>query len=102
MFFVIVTTVCLVFHQFFFLFFLVTDFCHGLQNVALLISPPVVQRGNNVTLICQYDLEGSALYAVKWYRGQYEFYRFTPSEIPTEKIFLFPGINVDVSSQLYF
>lgn len=67
-----------------------------------MISPTAVQRGKNVSLFCHYNLEGQQLYAVKWYRGQYEFYRYNPSEIPNRKIFIFPGIKVDVSKLIKF
>lgn len=67
-----------------------------LKNVLLTINPRVVQRGASSTLQCSYVLQDEALYSVKWYRGRYEFYRFTPSEEPnSKKIFNFKGINVD-------
>lgn len=34
---------------------------------------------------------------MKFYRGLREFYRYSPSEVPSSKIFPFPGIHVDVS-----
>ncbi|XP_065212270.1 uncharacterized protein LOC135839927 [Planococcus citri] len=77
--------------------FFSNDWCDCLQNVTLLINPAAVQRGKNVSLLCLYDLDGAPLYSVKWYRGRYEFYRFSPSEVPPTKIFVFPGIKVDVS-----
>lgn len=85
---------------FYFLFFIAG--CYSLKNVTLVISPPAVQRGKNVSLFCHYDLEGQPLYAVKWYRGQFEFYRFNPSEEPKRKIFAFAGIKVDVSKLIKF
>jgi hypothetical protein len=57
-----------------------------------------VQKGNHASLLCQYDLEDAPLYSVKWYRGNFEFYRFSPGEKPATKIFAYPGIHVDVSS----
>jgi hypothetical protein len=44
---------------------------------------------------------------VKWYRGIFEFYRYTPFEHPPGKTFFFnTGIKVDVSTfatlQVYF
>lgn len=40
------------------------------------------------------------LYSVKWYRGIFEFYRYTPFEHPAGKTFFFnTGIKVDVSLQ---
>lgn len=69
-----------------------------LKNVSLLVLPPAVLRGHQATLLCQYDLEGAPLYSVKWYRGRFEFYRYSPSDIPPNKIFHYPGIHVDVST----
>lgn len=69
----------------------------GIRGVSLEVDPPSVRRGQPVTFICSYELDGTPLYSVKFYRGVYEFYRFSPSELPTSKVFPFPGINVDVS-----
>ncbi|CAH1118814.1 unnamed protein product [Phaedon cochleariae] len=66
----------------------------SLKDVVLTIQPNVVQRSSNSTLRCSYDLQNDILYSVKWYRGRYEFYRFTPSEQPKTKVFHFKGINV--------
>ncbi|KAJ8971228.1 hypothetical protein NQ317_017457, partial [Molorchus minor] len=70
-----------------------------LKDVRLTIEPKIVQRGNQSRLRCSYDLEGQDLYAVKWYRGRYEFYRYTPSESPSTKVFPVEGmLEVDVNS----
>ncbi|XP_066902954.1 uncharacterized protein [Halyomorpha halys] len=81
---------------FFSLFFIVPG-GWSLRDVTLRILPPAVQRGGEATFLCHYDLEGAHLYAVKWYRGQREFYRYSPNENPPIKIFAFAGINVDLS-----
>lgn len=59
-----------------------------------------MRRGQHVVLRCMYDLEGAPLYSAKFYRGQLEFYRYTPGEFPNTKVFPFPGIHVDVSTQM--
>lgn len=69
----------------------------AIKNVSLMVDPPAVRRGQHATLHCAYDLDSKPLYSVKFYRGSREFYRYSPSELPTSKIFAFPGINVDVS-----
>ncbi|XP_018577827.1 uncharacterized protein LOC108916078 [Anoplophora glabripennis] len=69
-----------------------------LKNVVLTIEPEVVQRHNFSRLRCSYDLEGQDLYAVKWYRGNHEFYRYTPSEDPSTKVFPVGGITIDVNN----
>lgn len=65
------------------------------------VVPEAVQRGQEVILRCHYDLERAPLYSVKWYRGRYEFYRYSPNEENTNKIFNITGIHVDVSYLLY-
>uniref|UniRef100_A0A1A9WNP8 Uncharacterized protein n=1 Tax=Glossina brevipalpis TaxID=37001 RepID=A0A1A9WNP8_9MUSC len=70
----------------------------ALRNVNLIIEPPAVRRGQHAILRCMYDLEGAPLYSAKFYRGQLEFYRYTPGEFPNTKVFPFPGIHVDVTS----
>ncbi|KAH0808067.1 hypothetical protein GEV33_014724 [Tenebrio molitor] len=69
----------------------------ALKDVVLTIRPQTVEKSRHATLICSYDLEGASLYYVKWYRGTYEFYRYTPSEKPTTKLFPFKAINVDMN-----
>ncbi|KAF5281592.1 hypothetical protein FQA39_LY17764 [Lamprigera yunnana] len=68
---------------------------YSLRDVELSIEPPTVERSSNCTLICTYDLEGVPLYMVSWYRGIKEFYRYTPNETPSIKVFKTTGINVD-------
>ncbi|XP_075225772.1 uncharacterized protein LOC142326929 [Lycorma delicatula] len=73
----------------------------GLKNVRVNV-PVAVPRGDNARLFCYFDLEGDALYSVKWYFGAHEFYRYTPRESPAIKIFQLnvqkdPLLNVDAS-----
>ena len=68
-----------------------------LRGVKLEVVPQVVQRGETVVLQCKYDLEKAPLYSLKWYRGRHEFYRFSPTEESSTKIFNISGIDVDVS-----
>lgn len=70
---------------------------HSLKDVVLEIEPRVVHLGASSTLSCGYDLEDAPLYTVKWYRGSHEFYRYTPKEFPSTKIFPFDDLHVDVS-----
>lgn len=60
--------------------------------------PEAVRAGETVTLSCQYDLEDVALYSIKWYWNEEEFYRFIPKDLPPYKSFPMRFINVDVSS----
>lgn len=72
-----------------------------IRNVSLHVDPPSVRRGQHATFICSYDLDGAPLYSVKFYRGIHEFYRYSPSELPTSKVFQYIGFNVDVSISQY-
>lgn len=69
----------------------------GLRDVSIKI-PLAVAPGSTVTMFCQYDLEKDPLYTVKWYKGREEFFRFVPKELPHTKVFVLPGVNVDVST----
>ena len=51
-------------------------------------------------LIEHYDnLTLKTLYAIKWYRGTYEIFRYIPSDDPPTKRFPLAGYNVSVSIQ---
>lgn len=62
--------------------------------------PEAARAGSTVTLACDYDLEQAALYTIKWYRGDEEFYRFVPKESPPSRVFPMPAVNVDVSQYI--
>lgn len=78
-----------------FINFFPTD-ASALRDVFVTV-PQAVNVGDTVTLQCGYDLEGEALYMVKWYKGPREFFRYIPKEMPSTQVFPYPGINVDVS-----
>ncbi|CAH1118822.1 unnamed protein product [Phaedon cochleariae] len=67
-----------------------------LNDVVLEMDPAIVDKGGTSKLRCSYDLQGAPLYTVKWYRGNHEFYRYTPKEHPSTKTFTLPGVNVDL------
>lgn len=69
----------------------------ALKDVSVTV-PQAVVVGDSVALHCRYNLEGEPLYTVKWYKGQSEFYRYLPKELPNTQVFPLPGINVDVST----
>lgn len=64
--------------------------------------PEAVKVGDSVTLACDYDLESVALYTIKWYRYEEEFYRYVPKESPPSKVFAMPHLNVDVSNSDFY
>lgn len=76
----------------------VSDIVRSLHDVSIHFVPPTVERGQNVMLYCNYDLDGAPMLSVKWYRGSHEFYRYSPGMVPATQTFLFPGLNVDVST----
>lgn len=76
-----------------------TELSLGLRILHVTI-PSAVESGEMAQLICDHDTEDEALYAVKWYKGAREFFRYTPKEIPAVKIFSFPGLHIDVSIRL--
>lgn len=59
--------------------------------------PTAVKKGNSTILNCWYDTEGDPLYAVKWYKGGREFYRYAPNETPVVKTFPIGNLTVKVS-----
>lgn len=69
----------------------------SIRNVHLQIQPRIVQKGDDVTLICTYNLEtDDHLYNVKWYRGTHEFYRYSPDDNPNIKLFPLTNLQIDV------
>lgn len=61
--------------------------------------PPFIIRGQPVRLECHYDLEGEALYSVKWFKNNQEFFRFLPEDDPPAQVFSQRGVYVDVSAK---
>ena len=59
--------------------------------------PKQLILGQSATLECKFDLEGSKLYSVKWYKNGEEFYRFMPSMENQFEVFRVSGGNIDVS-----
>ncbi|CAH1987620.1 unnamed protein product [Acanthoscelides obtectus] len=75
--------------------------CWALKEVQITV-PPLARSGDTVTLRCEYDLEEVALYSIKWYRGDEEFYRYIPKESPPFRAFPVNHVNVDVSMYIQF
>nr|CAI5852994.1 unnamed protein product [Callosobruchus analis] len=69
-------------------------YTHALKDVKIKV-PEAVRHGDAVTLSCDYDLESAALYTIKWYRDDEEFYRYIPKESPPVQVFPVPHLNVD-------
>ncbi|KOB64142.1 Uncharacterized protein OBRU01_24594 [Operophtera brumata] len=56
----------------------------SLRNVHMIV-PDSVEKGSKVEMKCLYDLEQEELYSVKWYRGDREFCRYSPKDVPPLK-----------------
>lgn len=72
-------------------------FCLRLTEVRI---PNHVTKNSTVQLECHFDLNGEALYSVKWYKDGNEFYRYVPRDNPPAQLFLLTGVSVDVSTTL--
>ncbi|XP_012253691.2 uncharacterized protein LOC105684678 [Athalia rosae] len=70
--------------------------CLGLKEVRIQI-PNAVKKGDSAIFGCWYDTEGDTLYAVKWYKGRREFYRYTPNDNPAIKTFPIGTLSVNKS-----
>ncbi|XP_057654304.1 uncharacterized protein LOC130892747 [Diorhabda carinulata] len=72
------------------------------QSVSCKVSsveiPTEIRNGDNVLLVCNYDIGDEPLYNLKWFKGPLEFYRYTPGNIPHKMIFPLPGVTVDVNN----
>lgn len=73
----------------------------ALRNMEIKV-PNAVERGQTVVLSCDYDLETAALYTLKWFRNEEEFYRYVPKETPPSHSFDVPNLDVDVSFNKYY
>ncbi|KAL9923546.1 uncharacterized protein ACN2A1_002127 isoform 1-T1 [Glossina fuscipes fuscipes] len=85
----------LIFVLFLISFFNLLDYTFSLRLVEVRI-PNYVIKGSTAQLECLYDLDGEALYSVKWYKDGNEFYRYVPRDMPPAQTFLLPGVSVNV------
>lgn len=51
--------------------------------------------------MCNYDLEGDTLYALKWYKGRKEFFRYTPKEESPIKTFTLEKVKIKVDVSIF-
>lgn len=83
-------------------FLSISDANKGLTNLTLSVYPEVIRRGHSAQLYCNYETNDIQIYSIKWYRGTFEFYRYTPFEHPPGKSFYMnTKIKVDVSRANY-
>jgi len=57
--------------------------------------PTYAIQGKQAVLECPYDLEGSTLYSVKWYKNGREFFRFLPKNQHPMTVYVRDGVEVD-------
>ncbi|KAL1399678.1 hypothetical protein pipiens_008010, partial [Culex pipiens pipiens] len=76
-------------------FGLAKDICFCLRLTEVRI-PNHVAKNTTVVLECHFDLNGEALYSVKWYKDGNEFYRYVPRDNPPAQLFLLTGVSVDL------
>ena len=69
--------------------------CGSLSMRGLRVPKQLI-LGQSALLGCDYDLEQSRLYSVKWYKDGKEFFRFMPSLEHKMQVFQVEGVNVDV------
>ncbi|XP_045496742.1 uncharacterized protein LOC123695082 [Colias croceus] len=75
------------------LIYLEASICLQIVGVSI---PNLKQRGESVTMTCDYDLEGGKLYSVKWYKDNEEFYRYMPRLKPPQHSHRVEGVKVDM------
>lgn len=64
--------------------------------------PSHIILGGSARLGCHFDLEGSSLYAVKWFKDDHQFFRWNPDKNPSGITFHLPGVNVDLGNSSEF
>ncbi|CAM1295112.1 Uncharacterised protein g1195 [Pycnogonum litorale] len=69
----------------------------SLVRLSELIVPSPVVKGDEARLFCLYDLEGSQLYSMKWYKDDDEFFRYVPGEPQQIKTFPTKGIDLNLA-----
>ncbi|XP_037956740.1 uncharacterized protein LOC119686270 [Teleopsis dalmanni] len=62
--------------------------------------PEIVDFRDNVTLSCSYYMSGHTLNSVKWYKENFEFFRYSPMMHPV--YMKFPVIGVQVQDGKYY
>uniref|UniRef100_A0A182W9N2 Ig-like domain-containing protein n=1 Tax=Anopheles minimus TaxID=112268 RepID=A0A182W9N2_9DIPT len=78
-------------------FLLAEELASGIMLTEVRVPKHAI-KGHPVRLECHYDMEGEALYSVKWYKDGYEFYRYVPRDDPPGTVFPQPGTIVDLQN----
>ena len=77
----------------------ITKYFAGCGSLSMkgLTVPGQLILGSGASLGCDYNLEGSKLYSVKWYKDGQEFFRFMPSMDNKIEVFSVRGVSIEVS-----
>ena len=65
-------------------------------------APSAVSAGTDHSLHCDYDLNGTSLYVLRWYKDDQEFFRYMPKEAPAKRNFHVAGVQVNVTFDFLF
>lgn len=77
--------------------FLISAGTNGLRLTVVRI-PRYMDLHQAAILSCNFDLGAGKLYSVKWYKDEFEFFRYMPENSPQIQTFPLQGVNLDVSS----
>lgn len=60
--------------------------------------PPNALLGGSARLRCRFKLGNTALYSVKWYKEDQEFFRYVPGDHPPKNVFPLKDVTVNVGT----
>ncbi|CAH0551852.1 unnamed protein product [Brassicogethes aeneus] len=67
-------------------------------SITNMTAPVIQDPRKNLHIFCKFDMGGEDLYAVKWYKDDHEFYRYSPSGPSKYVQYPVPGVKVEVRS----
>ncbi|XP_044252540.1 uncharacterized protein LOC123003679 isoform X1 [Tribolium madens] len=73
---------------------ILVDICIGLR-LTNMTAPALQDPRKDMELHCRFDMGGEELYAVKWYKDDHEFFRYTPAAAVSITQFPVDGVHVD-------
>lgn len=72
-----------------FLYLIPYSWCLRISELRI---PDLVDVRDNATMFCKFDLDGDNLYSVKWYKEDWEFFRYMPNDVPQIRTFKVKGV----------
>ncbi|KAI5717242.1 hypothetical protein M8J77_002485 [Diaphorina citri] len=61
------------------------------------IAPMAIRAGEDLTLVCRYDLNNDTLYSIQWYFNHKQFFLHFPSLTPHSRVV--PEMHIDVDKK---